>query len=77
MMYGLAYFWSVHWVYTDFDLTATIHSRFSWDFLPQVAQAKTRRRRTKDVSGLILRIVCVASMILSFTIWAVATVIFT
>lgn len=75
-MYGLASLWSVCWIYTDFDITATIHSRFSWDFLPQVAQAKTRRRRTKDVSGLIRRVACAASMILSFTIWVVATLVF-
>lgn len=48
-MYGLASLWSVCWIYTDSNITAMIHSRFSWDFLPQVAQAKTRRRRTKGV----------------------------
>lgn len=75
MMYGLTFFWSVLWIYADSTPTATIHSRFSWGFLPQVAQVKTRRRQTKDMSDLILRVARAASIILSFTIWAMATLI--
>lgn len=74
-MYALAFFWSVRWIYTDSELTATIHSRYSWGFLPQVAQAKTKKK-TKAVSGLIMRVACAASTILSFTIWAVTQLIF-
>ena len=76
MMYGLALSWFARWIYTDSDLTAMIHSRSLWGFLPQVAQVKTRRRRTKNVSG-IPRVACTASIILSFTIWAVSTLILT
>lgn len=53
MMYGPAFLWSVCWIYTDSNLTAMIHSKSSWAFLPRVAPAKTRRRRTKGVSGSI------------------------
>jgi hypothetical protein len=45
MMYDSTFFLSMHWICTDFDLAVTIHSRFSWGFLPQVAQAKTRRTK--------------------------------
>ena len=75
MMYGLLSFWSVRWVYTDSNLTATIHSRSSWGFLPQVAQVKTRRRRIKDVSNLMPRAARAAFIMLSYTIWAISTLI--
>lgn len=64
-------FLSFVWIYTDPDSTATIHSRFSWDFLPPVAQVKTKRSK---VSGLIRVVVCTAP--LSFTISAAPAIFY-
>ena len=76
MMYDFTFFWFVRWIYTDSGLAATIHSRSLWVFLRRVARVKARRRKTRAVSD-IPRVPCAASIILSFTIWTITTLVFT